>query len=217
MENVGKVFGRLTIIDSVVIGRKRHYKCECSCGNVKIIRKDSILKEKQPTRSCGCIKKEQDTVNLKPQETTHGLTKHRIYAIFNGMKDRCYNNKNARYYRYGGRGIKICQKWLDDFLNFYNWAIFNGYKEGLTIERKNNNGNYSPENCEWIEFKEQSKNRKNTIKIMHENKIYCLMDFSKIVNIPYGTLINRVKNRKLSRENYIDSNKIITRKYRDNQ
>ena len=188
MENLGKIFGRLTVKESYVKNKRQYYLCECSCGVIKEIRKDSIIKKEKATRSCGCLKKEQDYKNLVSIEKTHGLTKHRLYKIFNGMKTRCYNEKNHRFYRYGGRGIKIYSKWLENFENFYNWAIENGYENGLSIERIDNDKDYCPSNCKWIEFKEQCKNRKNTIKIEHENNIYCLMDFSKIVKIPYNTL-----------------------------
>lgn len=210
MENIGKTFGRLTIKDYFVKNRRQYYLCECSCGIIKEIRKDSVVKDKRATRSCGCIKKEQDLKNLFV-EKTHGMTKHRLYKIFNGIKTRCTNDKNNRFSRYGGRGISICKEWTDDYINFHNWAMSNGYKEGLSIERINNDGNYEPNNCEWIEFKEQCKNRKNTIRVLYKDKIYCLMDFSKIVNIPYSTLKNRTKKLIPYEKNMFKSEEIIAR------
>lgn len=88
----------------------------------------------------------------------HNLSKTRIYRIYSGMKQRCYNPKLSQYKRYGGRGIKICSEWLgpNGFINFYTWAVANGYQDTLTIDRKNNNDNYCPENCQWITLSENS-------------------------------------------------------------
>lgn len=86
----------------------------------------------------------------------HALSQTRIYHIFAGMKQRCYNEKNSNYWRYGGNGIKICDQWLNDFMEFYNWAQANGYGDDLTIDRIDPDGDYSPENCRWITLSENS-------------------------------------------------------------
>lgn len=89
---------------------------------------------------------------------THGLNKHPLYAVWTCMKQRCYNPRNPKYDGYGGRGITVCSEWLDSFQVFYNWAIANGYKKGLTIDRINNDGNYCPQNCRWATPLEQVHN-----------------------------------------------------------
>lgn len=84
--------------------------------------------------------------------------RQRIYNIYAGIKHRCFNKKSYAYHRYGGRGIKICEEWLNDFTSFYNWALENGYASNLTIDRINNDGNYEPNNCRWVTNQEQRYN-----------------------------------------------------------
>jgi hypothetical protein len=90
--------------------------------------------------------------------TTHGKTNTRLFTIWHGMKLRCFNLKNKDYKNYGGRGISICAQWKKDFTEFYNWSIENGYKEELSIDRINNDGNYEPNNCRWATNKTQGRN-----------------------------------------------------------
>jgi len=91
---------------------------------------------------------------------THGLSRTRLYKIWFGMKSRCYNNNTKGFENWGGRGIIVCDEWLNDFLSFYNWALKNGYKDNLSIDRINNNGNYEPNNCRFITIQEQQKNKR---------------------------------------------------------
>lgn len=92
----------------------------------------------------------------------NGLSKTRLFRIFQGMKTRCYNPNGKIYKYYGARGIRICDKWLDDFKTFYYWAINNGYTDNLTIDRIDVNGNYCPSNCRWITLSEQQTNKTNS-------------------------------------------------------
>lgn len=100
------------------------------------------------------------------QKTKHGYHKTRLYRIFGAMKQRCYNKNHDKYHYYGGRGITICQDWLNDFMSFRTWAYSNGYSEDLTIDRIDNNGNYEPSNCRWVDDKIQHR---NTRRIMATN------------------------------------------------
>ena len=114
----------------------------CFCGNKF---ENAIVNIKRNhTTSCGCL-----SSRTKPINQTHGLSNHKLYGVWNGIKKRC-NNKNSKEYKnYGGRGIIMCDEWKDDFKSFYDWALSNGYDEKLTLDRKDNDGNYEPSNCRW--------------------------------------------------------------------
>lgn len=185
----GKKFGRLTAIGLAdKKSRKTYWICQCDCGNLKIARSDSL--QCGAIKSCGCLKKEQDKVNLTAHHS-HKQSGKRIYNIWQGMKARCYNKNNARYHRYGGRGITICEEWKDDFSAFYEWSINNGYSEDLTIDRIDNNKNYSPENCRWSNNEEQCNNRDTNINITIGNATKTLMRWCEIFELNYKTIYAR--------------------------
>lgn len=200
---VGQKFERLTITKYLGFynknnkGRKEHYyDVKCDCGNIsnEIMRRN--LKN-GISKSCGCIQKE----GLLERITSHGLSKHRLYDIYNGMKQRCTNQNDKNYKYYGGRGISICTEWLGDngFTKFYNWSLDNEYSEYLSIDRINVNGDYEPSNCKWATMKEQVVNRRNDkkpIAISPNGEIHnidCLEDFIKDNNFDRFTVYKCLK------------------------
>lgn len=124
----------------------------------------------------------------------HGLSKSRLHGIWQHMKSRCLNANSSDYSNYGGRGVQICPEWLgvDGFVNFYNWSMANGYSDDLTIERKNNHGNYCPENCCWIERKRQSRNRRNVVLLTYNGETMSCAEWSKKLGLYSGTVNNRL-------------------------
>lgn len=189
----GKRFGKLTVIEYSHTERngneiRAYWKCKCDCGNETTV-KGKELKSGN-TKSCGCLKIERGN-------HTHNLSKTRLYTIFCHMKDRCYN-KNSRLYKwYGGRGITVCNEWLNDFQTFYDWAMSNGYKENLTIERKDVNGNYCHENCCWITKSEQQSNKRSNLFYSYDGETKTLKQWSKEFGINYQTLYHRVVKKKM--------------------
>lgn len=149
-----KQFGRLTVLEYKGIinkNKKKYWLCKCSCGNVKIINGFNLIY--RTTQSCGCIKKDK----------FHNMKDTRMWNIWNKMRQRC-NNANVDSFRYyGGRGIKVCQRW-SKFENFYI-DMKDTYNDNLSIDRINVNGNYCKRNCKWSTNKEQANNKRNSKKI----------------------------------------------------
>lgn len=159
-----KRFGRLLVKSEN--GRDKQgrklWLCKCDCGNFITVASRHLVNGK--TQSCGCLQKELTSQRFK----THGLTKDnkKLNSIWHAMKSRCENPSIKEFNRYGGRGIKVCDEWRNDFKKFYDWAILNGYREGLSIDRINNDGNYEPSNCQWISRSENAKKAWTDRKIL---------------------------------------------------
>lgn len=190
----GQRFGRLTVIEEA--GRNKNqnviWSCRCDCGNITTALTSSLISGN--TRSCGCLHKE--TFSAKK----HGKRNTRLYRIWYHMRERC-NNKNAAHYSdYGGRGITVCKDWDSGFQPFYEWATSNGYKDGLTIDRVDNNKGYSPDNCRWATYNEQARNKRNNLNITYNGKTQTLKEWANELGIRYTTLWQRLYKRGLSIE-----------------
>lgn len=153
---IGKKFGKLTVLDKhrpAKTTKGTDWLCLCDCGNKSWVYRGKLVTGH--TTSCGCKNKK-----------LNGDSKTKLYKVWWGMKERCYNENSPSFKNYGKKGIQINNEWLKDFLNFQNWALTNGYQEDLTIERVDPNGNYEPENCEWITLSENVK-RSNILSPKH--------------------------------------------------
>ena len=173
LDLTGQRYGRLVVLHEAepIIGDDgktiRRWLCKCDCGNETIVRHSGLRSGK--TQSCGCLHREI-VGNL---HKTHGLSQgnKRLYKIWKEMRSRCSNPKNASYPKYGGKGIKVCKEWNERFVPFYEWSIANGYREDiaesgrnrLSIDRINNDGDYSPENCRWVTDDIQANNKSDSI------------------------------------------------------
>lgn len=157
--------------------------CQCDCGNIKTVVATSLLSG--ATKSCGCL--------ALQTRTTHGKSKTRLYNTWTNIKQRCYNPNNNHYKNYGGRGIKMCDEWRYDYDTFEYWAYQNGYNDSLTIDRICNDGDYTPENCRWVTKVIQDNNKRTNVVIEYNGESHTIMEWSRILDIPYSTLQSRHK------------------------
>lgn len=153
----GERYGRLVVIERAgTLNGHVAWKCECDCGKVIVTRSCDLRNKK--TTSCGCFHNEM----VSNITRSHDKCNTRLYSIYNNMRQRCYNSNRHDFSRYGGRGITVCDEWLNDFQAFYDWAMANGYSDELTLDRKDNDKGYEPSNCKWATYKEQRINQRRT-------------------------------------------------------
>lgn len=187
----GQRFGKLSVIKEV--GREKSgsvsWQCKCDCG--KLTTTSSTYLRKGHTKSCGCLHEGK----LADGNKKHGMHGTKIYYSWYGMKRRCVDKNNKAYYRYGGRGIEVCEKW-HTFEGFYE-DMSATHKDGLQLDRIDVNKGYYKENCRWSNSIEQANNKENNRVLTYEDKPYTMSELSKKFNINYGTLKSRL-NKGLS-------------------
>lgn len=192
---VGKRFGRLVVKERLANKRLPSGKtqimrlCKCDCGKKHSVSGENL--KSGNVKSCGCYAKE---ISSKVHKK-HGLSQTRIFEVWHGIKQRCLNKKDKHYKDYGGRGIIICNYWKNNFINFYKWAMRNGYKEGLTIDRINNNGNYEPANCRWVTLTDQANNRRSNVMVTYNSETLTLTQMARKYNVNFHMLRNRLRNK----------------------
>ena len=194
--NIGDKIGRWEVLspaDPVIRNNKkiRRWLCRCECGTERVVRELSLKQE--TSKSCGCLHKEIASEACRANMTTHGMSNTRLYAIYKHMCNRCYRPTDSRYSLYGGRGITVCDEWLDSFEAFYNWSIKNGYNDSLSIDRKDFNGSYTPDNCRWANDYEQSNNRSCNKNYTYKDETHTISEWAKIFDMPYKKLWKRLE------------------------
>lgn len=183
----GQRFGRWMVLERVWRSDSTQtlWLCRCDCGNMGILNTRNLRSGK--SKSCGCLQKEA----VSKSNTIHGMRNTRLYTIWLKMKNRCQNSNHKDYHLYGGRGITVCNEW-QQFEPFYEWAMSNGYSEDLTIDRINNDGGYSPDNCRWATVKEQANNKRNTCWVTYNGETRTLSEWSELVGIKHSVLQSRI-------------------------
>lgn len=178
-------FGNLTVIRRGNRKNGTYWLCKCSCGNEKEVLYGNLVSGR--VISCGCVGKEKRLSARK----THGDSKTRLYNIWIMMKKRCLNEKEKAYKNYGKRGIVVCDEWINSYEEFKKWAISNGYKENLTLDRINNNGNYEPSNCRWADRKVQGNNTRSNVRISLFGETKTLAQWCEELSVSYKTVEQR--------------------------
>jgi len=211
IDMTGKEFTYLKVIEFA--GRQVHpngsksilWKCECKCGNTVIVQGASLRNGN--TKSCGClhhtVNKETGKMILtvcKPA-STHGKSNTRLYRIYSDMVSRCFRSSCAAYKDYGGRGITVCDEWYTPgikgnpgFVNFYNWAMENGYDDTLSIDRKDNDGPYAPWNCRWTTNEIQGNNRRTTKFLLIGNEKLSYTNIERKYGLKRNTISQRFRS-----------------------
>ncbi|MDC2867530.1 hypothetical protein [Bacillus sp. BP-3] len=177
-----KKFNYLTAIEYV---GHSNWRCKCECGNEVIFARYQL--EKSIVYSCGC----QKSRLLSESRSKGKVYNKRLNKIFDGMKQRCTNPNCPNYKHYGARGIKMCEEWVESYDNFYWWAMENGYKDDLSIDRIDVNGNYSPNNCRWIPQSLQQRNKRDTIRVEINGELLTLPEICEKYSLSKAAVFYR--------------------------
>ena len=185
---MGMRFGKAVVCEDAGRNKRKEklWICQCDCGN-KFTATSYHLRSGH-TKSCGCLQREKSAL----VHTTHGKSHTRLWGIWIGMRSRCNLETHFNYALYGGRGIKVCDEWNDNFENFYKWAINNGYTDNLTLDRIDNDKGYSPDNCYWADNITQGNNRRNNHYITYNNETKTIGEWAKIYTMNHQMLSYRI-------------------------
>lgn len=177
----GRKFGKLTVIrEDGRKGKDLLWLCKCDCGKYTTVFGNNL--RRGHTKSCGCL------------QIKHKGTGSRLYTIWQHIKQRTCDKKHAAYYRYGGRGITICDEWKNSFEAFRDWALENGYSDSLSIDRIDNDKGYFPENCRWVDVKAQSNNRSSCHLLTYNGETHNVTQWAEKLGMNPITLESRILN-----------------------
>lgn len=208
----GERFGNLTVIERGEVtaspsgARRTHWLCKCDCGNYKEV--VSLDLRKGHTQSCGCLHNKLFGEISRRTWTTHAGSKDRLFSIWHDMNGRCKNKNHSQFKNYGGRGIKVCDRWANSYENFREDALNAGYDETAkrgecTIDRIDVNGDYAPNNVRWVSTKIQNNNTRRNHMITYKGKTQTLAQWAEEIGIKDSTLLERLR-RGWSIENAIE-------------
>lgn len=189
IDESGNIYSRLKVIGYAGRNDRNEamWKCICSCGNEAYVSGPKL--RKGHTKSCGCLARDVTT----QKNTTHGMNNQALYSLWAGIKARCTNPGHSSYKNYGGRGIKMCERWLNDFPSFAH--DMGPRPDGASIDRIDPNGNYEPGNCRWATAKEQANNKRDNHMLTHQGKTQTISQWAEETGIPYTTICNRINRR----------------------
>lgn len=177
----GQKFNMLTAI-KIASHSPLKWECRCDCGNICCVRAGNLMHGKQ--KSCGCLSRRGNP--------KHNQSYTRVYRIYAKIKRRCFAEDDPAFPRYGGRGITMCNEWKDSFESFSHWAYASGYRDDLSIDRIDNDGNYSPENCRWANVYEQANNKRNSTRYSYQGKTQTLASWCREKNMSYKVVWYRL-------------------------
>lgn len=189
----GQKFGLLTALYQNGKSKSGHYlwHCQCECGNECDVPTSSLRSGN--TRSCGCLQpKKAREAHLKHGDSPFGQKATKLYFVWGGMKNRCTYKGHVEFKNYGQRGISVCKEWASDYATFRDWALANGYKEGLQLDRIDNDKGYSPENCRFVTRLENAQNRGDTIRVMFKGEKRTITEIAKMTGLPRRLIYQRV-------------------------
>ena len=205
----GQRFNRLTVIryldKSERTVRTYNWLCQCDCG--KTVKANANKLKNGLQQSCGCLKEERkyEIGNLNKK---YKYSNKRLYGVYKSMLSRCYDEKHREYKNYGGRGIAVCEDWRNDYDAFAEWALNAGYDMhaeygGCTIDRKDVDGNYEPDNCTWITNAEQQNNRRDNVVIAYKGEEHNMKEWATLLNVSYDSLWYYIRARGKTLEEFM--------------